>query len=67
MRDPQFLAEAERAKLEINPVPGEDVQEAVSKTVNAPQEIVDLLTAATAKGKAFTCIEAAKDKGLCER
>jgi hypothetical protein len=67
MRDPQFLTEAEHAKLEINPVPGEDVQETVSKTIMAPKEVVDLLMAATAKGKAFNCNEAAKDKALCER
>jgi tripartite-type tricarboxylate transporter receptor subunit TctC len=67
MKDPQFLADAEHAKLEVNPLPGEEVQEAVSRTVNASKEILDLLTAATAKGKAFNCAEAAKDQALCDR
>jgi tripartite-type tricarboxylate transporter receptor subunit TctC len=65
MKDPQFLAEAEREKLEINPVAGEEIQEAVSKTVNAPREVVDLLTAATAESRTINCADTAKDKGLC--
>jgi tripartite-type tricarboxylate transporter receptor subunit TctC len=39
MRDPEFLAEAARAKLEITPVSGENVQELVARVYRTPPEI----------------------------
>jgi tripartite-type tricarboxylate transporter receptor subunit TctC len=40
MKDPQFLAEAEKAKMEIEPMTGEDAQVIADSIVNTPPEIV---------------------------
>ncbi len=40
MKDPQFLAEAEKAKMEIEPMTGEDAQVIANSIVNTPPEIV---------------------------
>lgn len=40
MKDPEFLAQAERMKLETNAVSGEEVQALVTKLINAPPEII---------------------------
>ena len=40
MRDPVFLAEAEKIKLEITPVDGEAVQKLVAEMHAAPPDIV---------------------------
>jgi tripartite-type tricarboxylate transporter receptor subunit TctC len=39
MKDPEFLAEAEKAGLEITPVPGEKIQELVQEVYDTPPEI----------------------------
>jgi tripartite-type tricarboxylate transporter receptor subunit TctC len=41
MADPEFVALAERAKLEINPVSGEEVQRLVERILKAPQAVVE--------------------------
>ena len=40
MKDPEFLAQAERMKLETNAVSGQDVQALVVKLLDAPADIV---------------------------
>ena len=65
MKDPEFLADAKKAKLDISPASGPNVQEAVVKTMTAPADIVDLLKAAITGDKTFNCAEVAKDKSLC--
>jgi len=40
MQDPAFLAEAEKIKLEIRPVPGEAVQKLVAEVYASPPEVV---------------------------
>ena len=40
MKDPQFLAETEKLKLEINPVSGERVQELVAEIYRTPPELL---------------------------
>jgi tripartite-type tricarboxylate transporter receptor subunit TctC len=40
MKDPQFLADAEKAKLEIMPVPGEEIERLVGELYATPAEIV---------------------------
>ena len=42
VKDPEFLAEAEKVGAEINPTPGAEVQKINEEIVNAPKEIVDL-------------------------
>ena len=39
MKDKEFLAEAEKAGLEITPVPGEQIQKLVQEVYNTPPEI----------------------------
>jgi tripartite-type tricarboxylate transporter receptor subunit TctC len=39
MTDPAFLAEAEKAQLEVNPVAGEDLQKLVAEIYGAPPEV----------------------------
>jgi hypothetical protein len=40
MKDRQFLADAEKLKLEINPVSGEAVQELVAEIYRTPPDIL---------------------------
>jgi hypothetical protein len=41
LRDPEFLAEAEKLKLEVTPVPGERVQDIVREIYATPRAVVD--------------------------
>lgn len=63
--DQKLLAEAKRMKLDINPVPGIEVQRVVTQVVNAPKDIVALTRAALSKGKVFKCKALVKDRKLC--
>jgi hypothetical protein len=38
MKDPQFLADAEKAKLEITPVSGADIEKLVKEVYGTPKE-----------------------------
>ena len=40
LKDPEFMAQANRTKMEINPVTGEQVQALVKKVLNTPPEVV---------------------------
>jgi tripartite-type tricarboxylate transporter receptor subunit TctC len=39
MKDPEFLAEAEKANTDINPMTGEEAQKIAEATINAPQDV----------------------------
>ena len=41
MKDPQFLADAERMRIDIDPLPGTKVQEVVMRLFATPKEIVE--------------------------
>jgi tripartite-type tricarboxylate transporter receptor subunit TctC len=41
VKDPEFLADAEKAQLEISPVPGEKLQALVENLVSTPADIVE--------------------------
>jgi tripartite-type tricarboxylate transporter receptor subunit TctC len=43
MTDPEFLADAERGKFEINPVPGERIQQLVAELYKTPAELTKRL------------------------
>jgi hypothetical protein len=45
MKDPEFLAEAEKTKTDISPMTGEDAQKIAEATINTP---ADVLTRANA-------------------
>jgi tripartite-type tricarboxylate transporter receptor subunit TctC len=46
MNDPDFLAEAEKLKLEVTPVPGEKVEQLVAEIYRTPPDIVSKALAA---------------------
>jgi tripartite-type tricarboxylate transporter receptor subunit TctC len=48
LRDPDFLAEAEKTKNEINPVDGSEIQAMLEKIASAPKAVIDQLTDAIA-------------------
>jgi tripartite-type tricarboxylate transporter receptor subunit TctC len=48
VKDPEFLAEAERRSLEIDPTPGAEVQKISEDIINAPPELIE--KAAKAQG-----------------
>jgi tripartite-type tricarboxylate transporter receptor subunit TctC len=39
MKDPDFLADAEKAQLEVNPVAGEELQKLVAEIYKTPPEV----------------------------
>jgi hypothetical protein len=41
MKDPEFLGEAKRQLMEIEPAPGEVLQQLVTEIVNAPSAVVE--------------------------
>jgi hypothetical protein len=46
MRDPQYLSDAERMRIDISPLPGAKVQEIVQKLYATPREIIERARAA---------------------
>jgi tripartite-type tricarboxylate transporter receptor subunit TctC len=46
MRDPQFLADAEKMRIDVSPLPGAQVQNIVQKLHAAPKDIVERARAA---------------------
>jgi hypothetical protein len=41
LRDPEFLKDAERSKLETNLVPAEEVEMVLKEATNAPVEVIN--------------------------
>jgi tripartite-type tricarboxylate transporter receptor subunit TctC len=41
MRDPAFLAETQKANLEVNPIPGKDVQELIERLFKTPPAVLE--------------------------
>jgi hypothetical protein len=41
MRDPGFLSDADKQKLEVQPVPGEEIQKLVVEMFQSPREVVE--------------------------
>jgi hypothetical protein len=46
MKDPEFLAEAEKAQMEITPVSGEAIQKLVADVYATPAAVVEKAAAA---------------------
>src|SRR5262249_4781053 len=44
MQDPEFLAEAKKVKLEINPVSGEKIEALLQRIYATPQDVLDRVT-----------------------
>lgn len=58
-KDPEFLAEAKKAKLEIDPVSGEEVERIVKRVAGMPKELLKAAYEASTK-KTGTAIEQKK-------
>jgi tripartite-type tricarboxylate transporter receptor subunit TctC len=41
LKDPEFLAEIDKTKIEFQPASGEDVQKLIRDTASAPREVID--------------------------
>jgi tripartite-type tricarboxylate transporter receptor subunit TctC len=67
VKDPAYLADAKKAEIEVDPVPGAEVQAYVEKLVSASPDSVKLLKAALSAKKIFDCDKLVKDKALCEK
>jgi len=51
VKDPEFLADVEKAQLEISPIPGEKLQQMVKNLVATPPDIVEKYKRAVAQQK----------------
>ena len=41
MKDKEFIAEMQKANLEVNPIPGKDVQELIARLFNTPPAVLE--------------------------
>jgi tripartite-type tricarboxylate transporter receptor subunit TctC len=41
LKDPELLAEAEKGRMEVDPTPGDELQELMKKVMDQPKEVVD--------------------------
>jgi tripartite-type tricarboxylate transporter receptor subunit TctC len=41
LKDPELLAETEKAKMEVDPTPGEELEELIKKVMEQPKEVMD--------------------------
>lgn len=67
MIDPAFLADAKKAKIDVDPLSGEKLQAYVEGLVKLPPSSVKLLTAALSDKGVFDCAKLVNDKSLCEQ
>src|SRR3954449_3319833 len=49
VKDPEFLADAEKVQIEINPIPWQEMSDLVRRALSASKGAIDLLKAALAK------------------
>ncbi len=61
MKDKAYLAEAQKMNLEIDPVSGAELQQAMEELAATPPDVIELAKAAQTKGAIFNCQEMAKD------
>ena len=50
LKDPKFLAEAEKAKIDVDPISGQKVAELVEKAMETPKDVVARVRDALAAG-----------------
>jgi tripartite-type tricarboxylate transporter receptor subunit TctC len=66
VKDPQFLEEAKKLNLEINPILADDMQKLINDVIATKPEVVTLAKAAITEGEVFDCKKLVKDPALCE-
>jgi tripartite-type tricarboxylate transporter receptor subunit TctC len=66
MRDPNFLEEAKKLNLEINPLYADEMQKLINDVIATPPDVVKLAKAAISEGEVFDCKKLVKDAALCE-
>ena len=66
MKDPNFLEEAKKLNLEINPLYAEEMQKLINDVIATPPDVVKLAKAAISEGEVFDCKKLVKDAALCE-
>lgn len=66
MKDPLFITDAKRSRLNVNPTSGKVLQKIVTDIVNTPPEIIKLVKAALRKRNAITCSKFT-DKKYCKK
>jgi tripartite-type tricarboxylate transporter receptor subunit TctC len=66
MKDPNFLEEAKKLNLEINPIFADEMQKLINEVIATPPDVVKLAKAAITEGEVFDCKKLVKDAKLCE-
>jgi tripartite-type tricarboxylate transporter receptor subunit TctC len=66
MQDPDYIAAAKKANMEVNPMLADEMQKLIEAIIATPPEVVALAKAATTKGQDFDCKALVKDATLCE-
>jgi tripartite-type tricarboxylate transporter receptor subunit TctC len=66
MQDKEFLAEAAKLRLDIEPIAADDLQSLVAEIARTPAADIAVIQAAHTTGKSFNCKEIVKDTKLCE-
>jgi tripartite-type tricarboxylate transporter receptor subunit TctC len=66
MKDPNFLEEAKKLNLEINPILADEMQKLINDVIATPPDVVKLAKAAINEGEVFDCKKLVKDAKLCE-
>lgn len=56
MKDPEFLADAKRVQIEVNPMRGADIQKLVTEILATPKKIIGMTNAALARN-ATQCLQ----------
>jgi hypothetical protein len=41
LKDPELLAEAKKGRMEVDPTPGDELQDLMKKVMDQPKEVVD--------------------------
>ena len=62
MKDPAFIAEAQKARLEVEPVSGEKMEELLKKAYATPKKLIDRLTEVSKYQPGLKVLEESKGK-----
>ncbi len=66
VKSKELLSDAAKAKLDISPVPGEELQKIVQEMLSVPDDLKALTRASITKGAIFDCKTLVKDQKFCQ-